>query len=158
MTIDEWIEFAETKAKEHRERYTTCADDPEWVKYGKIWEKEYQQLAEWLRELKAYKEDRHSCESCEDAISREAVKDTLTEEWTKYIPMELDINLSFVLEKISELPSVTPSRPKGRWIEQKDIHKHHYGWFFCSECGEFLMSSDGANYCSCCGAKMEVDE
>ena len=47
-------------------------------------------------------------ESCEDCISREAVKDMLTEEWTKYVPMELDINLSFVLEKISELPSVTP--------------------------------------------------
>ena len=28
-------------------------------------EKEHRQLAEWLRELKAYKEDRHSCESCE---------------------------------------------------------------------------------------------
>lgn len=47
-------------------------------------------------------------ESCEDAISREAVKDMLTAEWTKYMPMELDVNLSFVLDKISELPSVTP--------------------------------------------------
>jgi predicted ABC-class ATPase len=45
---------------------------------------------------------------CEDAISREAVKEMLTEEWTKYMPMESDVNLSFVLEKISELPSLTP--------------------------------------------------
>ena len=45
---------------------------------------------------------------CEDCISREAVKDMLTEEWTKYMPMELDMSLSFVLEKISELSSVTP--------------------------------------------------
>lgn len=45
---------------------------------------------------------------CEDAISRQAVKEMLTEEWTKYMPMESDVNLSFVLEKISELPSVTP--------------------------------------------------
>ena len=29
------------------------------------------------------------------------------------MPMESDVNLSFVLEKISELPSVTP---KARWI------------------------------------------
>ena len=50
---------------------------------------------------------------CEDCISREAVKEMLTEEWTKYMPMESDVNLSFVLEKISELPSVTP---KARWI------------------------------------------
>ena len=34
---------------------------------------------------------------CEDAISREVVKEMLTEEWTKYMPMELDINLSFIL-------------------------------------------------------------
>lgn len=47
-------------------------------------------------------------ETCEDAVSREAVKEMLTEEWTKYMPMEADVNLSFVLEKISELPSVTP--------------------------------------------------
>ena len=45
---------------------------------------------------------------CEDCISREAVKDMLTAEWTKYMPMESDVNLAFVLGKISELPSVTP--------------------------------------------------
>ena len=47
-------------------------------------------------------------EPCEDCISRQAVKEMLTAEWTKYMPMELDMNLSFVLDKISELPSVTP--------------------------------------------------
>ena len=46
---------------------------------------------------------------CEDCISRQVVKDMLTAEWTKYMPMEMDINLSFVLDKISALPSVTPS-------------------------------------------------
>ena len=45
---------------------------------------------------------------CEDCISRQAVKEMLTEEWTKYMPMESDVSLSFVLEKISELSSVTP--------------------------------------------------
>ena len=45
----------------------------------------------------------------EDCISREAVKELLKTEWVKYhIPMELDVNLSFVLNKINELPSVTP--------------------------------------------------
>ena len=47
---------------------------------------------------------------CEDCISREAVKEILMEEWTKYVPMELDINVSFVLAKINELPSVTPTK------------------------------------------------
>lgn len=32
---------------------------------------EHRQLAEWLRELKAYKEDRHSCESCEHEYNSE---------------------------------------------------------------------------------------
>ena len=45
---------------------------------------------------------------CEDCISRQAVKEMLTEEWTKYMPMESDVSLSFVLEKISDVPSVTP--------------------------------------------------
>ena len=45
---------------------------------------------------------------CEDCISRQAVKDMLTAEWTKYMPMESDVSLSFVLDKISDLPSVTP--------------------------------------------------
>ena len=47
---------------------------------------------------------------CEDCISREAVKEMLMKEWTNYIPMELDINVSFVLAKINELPSVTPTK------------------------------------------------
>jgi len=47
-----------------------------------------------------------------DCISREATKEMLIEEWTKHIPMELDINLSFVLDKINELPSVTPQSYK----------------------------------------------
>jgi hypothetical protein len=44
----------------------------------------------------------------DDCISRKAVKEMLMEEWTKYMPMESDVSLSFVLDKISELPSVTP--------------------------------------------------
>ena len=67
----------------------------------------------------AYKKIMCNCEveesqPCEDAISRQAVKDKLMELWTKYMPMELDMHLSFVLEKISELPSVTPKQT--RWI------------------------------------------
>ena len=50
---------------------------------------------------------------CEDCISRQVVKDMLTAEWTKYMPMELDMNLSFILDKISAMPYVTP---KTEWI------------------------------------------
>ena len=51
---------------------------------------------------------------CEDAVSRETVKEMLTAEWTKYMPMESDVNLAFVLGKISELPSVTPKQRIGK--------------------------------------------
>ena len=73
---------------------------------------------------------------CEDCISREEVKDKLMELWTKYMPMELDMHLSFVLEKISELPSVTPQT---RWIPISEglpepyqeclftVEAHHWG-------------------------------
>ena len=91
----------------------------------------------------------------EDCISREAIKEMLSEEWTKYIPMELDINLSFVLEKISELPSVTPQRPKGKWkpLNYKD---EMWGYVYkCSNCGHIDYGND---YCPNCGARMESDK
>jgi hypothetical protein len=65
-----------------------------------IWGKDVEALDFVIKALEQQPND--------DCISRKAVKEMLTEEWTKYMPMELDMSLSFVLEKISELPSVTP--------------------------------------------------
>ena len=91
---------------------------------------------------------------CEDCISREAVKDMLTETWTKYVPMELDVNLSFVLDKISELPSVIPQPKKGKWIE------YCYQNLSCSNCGYIVADTDidEYKYCPNCGAKMTESE
>ena len=36
----------------------------------------------------------------------EQIKKVIREEWTKYMPSDLDINLSFVLGKISEVPTI----------------------------------------------------
>ena len=101
-------------------------------------------------------------QSGEDCISRQAVKEMLTEEWTKYMPMELDMNLSFVLEKISELPSVTPktealkqTRPKGKWKYTE------MGWFVvcnCSECGFQIDADEANNFCPYCGADMRGEK
>ena len=98
---------------------------------------------------------------CEDCISREALRNLKVS--VPIAPIFTDDNHikyrdAVFYDDIIDLPSVNPQRKKGRWIEQQDIHKHHYGWMYCSECGAFLMSSDGANFCSCCGAEMEVDE
>lgn len=44
-----------------------------------------------------------------DLIDRQTVRDVLSTEWIKYVPMELDMSLAFVLGKIDELTSVTPA-------------------------------------------------
>lgn len=95
-----------------------------------------------------------------DCISREAVIEHICEDKECYKEDCKGRTLKRCpdLQWVLDLPSVAPQRQKGRWIQQEDIHKHHYGWLFCSECGAFLMSSDGANFCLCCGAEMEVDE
>ena len=87
-----------------------------------------------------------------DFISRQAVKEMLSEEWTKYMPMEMDVNLSFVLEKISELPSVTPTRPNGKWKRISPA-----GIYECTNCNQVIMTSDidCYKYCHGCGVKME---
>lgn len=45
MTLEEWIDYAEERAKEHKRRAKTCTDDKTWVKFQKGWAKDYQQLA-----------------------------------------------------------------------------------------------------------------
>jgi hypothetical protein len=117
---------------------------------------------EWVYDCDFGKEQykkEHETQPCEDCISRQVVKDMLTAEWTKYMPMELDINLSFVLEKISELPSVTPTRPKGKWIQTKDdcdgVNFYDFS-FECSKCGK--EQSFKSSYCPICGAYMRESE
>jgi len=59
MTLDEAIKHCEEKAKEQKEKATAIARAKEpFYKYAECAEcaKEHEQLAEWLKELKAYKE------------------------------------------------------------------------------------------------------
>lgn len=56
FTLDEFIEFFEREAKDYKNKNI------------EVMAKDYQNLTEWLRELKAYREN-----SCKDAISREQV-------------------------------------------------------------------------------------
>ena len=39
----------------------------------------------------------------------EQIKEVIRTEWVKYMPMDLDMNLSFVLGKISEVPTIEVS-------------------------------------------------
>ena len=84
---------------------------------------------------------------CEDAISREAVK-------------EGSVMGMYYFLGIDELPSVTLAPKKGKWCKQNDDYND---WYECSECGygsegEMQYSSEydvRTNYCPHCGYKME---
>ena len=81
-------------------------------------------------------------ETCEDAISRKSMLDYL-----KYSHGEMSEE-----EFIKELPSVTPARKKGKWINIDATHSK------CDRCGavfEIASENGEANYCPHCGAKMD---
>ena len=53
-------------------------------------------------------------------------------------------------------PSVTPTRPKGKW--EYDADKDKSGGH-CNRCGHFLRYGEKTNFCPDCGADMrEVEE
>jgi len=97
------------------------------------------------------KQDALEQQPCEDAVSREAVMDCF-KKWQPYMATRI-----FDFEKeLSELPPVTPSRPKGKWIDDEFGSK-------CSCCGihTHLDKFDRPmkfKYCSMCGADMRGAE
>ena len=97
-------------------------------------------------------------EPCEDAISRQSMLDYL-----KYLHGEMPEE-----EFIKELPSVTPARKTGHWIDTDVTILNRQGYLvhevICSECDgiSYFRSMGnkyiGANYCPNCGAKMDEDK
>lgn len=90
-------------------------------------------------------------EKCEDAISREAVIDGID----RYIEKTqstsvIDNFISFKELVIKHLPSITPQRPKGKWIHpyKSDIACE------CSECHIQMPITNYYHYCPNCGAEM----
>ena len=103
---------------------------------------EFRQLVEWLEQLRKQ-------EPCEDAISRQTVIDVLKDTWNMFSDANDAIQES--IDTIEALLSVTPQRPKGKWIDMGE----GFSPYECSKCGgvEFKKSK----YCPNCGAKMEVE-
>ena len=92
-------------------------------------------------------------QSCEDAISREAVLDVIEREEFK----------GDAISEIEKLPSVIPQPKIGKWVAQ-DIHNCHTD-FKCSACGYIhgfmhLYGKPTADYTYCpnCGADMRESE
>lgn len=86
-------------------------------------------------------------EPCEDAISRQAVKELFQE-------AEMSGEYSFL--GIDDLPPVTPQPKTGHWIPAGYYHAGAYEdiqYVTCSCCRE--DSLEEGDYCPNCGAKME---
>lgn len=120
MSLDDAIKHAEEIADS---RCDTCGQ-------------EHRQLAEWLKELKIYKQ-----EPC-DAISREWLMRRATERFytTNYF--------NHISAMIEEAPPVTPNKRKGHWIHFSQSDD-------CSECGYSTGKYESpSNFCPNCGADM----
>ena len=99
-------------------------------------------------------------EPCEDAVSRDAVIDALSE----YVSLEEyeDNSHTFtvkpLIKRIVKLPSITQKLKTGHWIEKDGFDGDVY--YDCSECGESWATIEGTpwdnewKYCPNCGCRM----
>lgn len=119
---------------------------------------------------KAYRDGYYDAlqkQPCEDCISREEVRRILGNEVFELMKLHtvnpednpkadaMAHGVNWSLNTLMELPSVTPQRPKGKWIHWTDDYKDYCT---CSECdygeeGEVLLK-DKTPYCPVCGAEM----
>lgn len=127
------------------------------------------QIAEWLKELKAYREQDG------DAISRQAAIDGADVIIARDTSGNNDVVKAMTAWKsyIEGLPPVTPkpktAKPKmGRWIYGEDnLGTGRDGWY-CNQCGHFEFWDYSSNMksaklnlpnpCPNCGVKMESEE
>lgn len=94
-------------------------------------------------------------ETCEDAVSRQAVLDLVNSDW-EYEGLEVPINC---------LPSVKPAHKKSRWI-LIDEESNTWQCLRCKELGkdDLWQLNSGTpkdnkmHYCPYCGAEMESEE
>ena len=86
-------------------------------------------------------------EPCEDAVDRKAVDQNI------YDYAESNgLSYANLKNAILDVPSVTPTRKKGKWITKP----HVYGVTYCSEC-DFELKIDNTNFCPNCGTEMEEE-
>lgn len=170
MTLDEAIKHAEEVAKEQDKLckryddasgYTRSHNEDirttDAKKCAKCAE-EHRQLAEWLKELKARREQDS------DTISKQAVN-TLVDELARAISderccMSRGRSTATIMQDILELPSLTPQPKMGQWIESNNPSEK----YTCSNCGgacwyyDYWGTLAKSNYCPNCGARMEARE
>lgn len=104
----------------------------------------------------------NQAESCEDCVSRHTVFEVINK-----IEEPNDERGGFFIDNTDELvfavrdlPSVTPARPKGKWIEDDEHNQNHIEKIWhCSECNyEAWGEYDKSDFCGGCGADMRGEE
>lgn len=82
-------------------------------------------------------------EPCEDAVSR---KDAIIQlSHNKNGDPDCDVIIQHDIEALKQLPSVTPKRKTGKWIDRGYMKVG----FYCSECGGYVVSGK-ENFCPNC--------
>ena len=129
--------------------YDAQPSEDDFVKHKKevlerIAKREHE-IDKYIKELEALEQ-----QPCEDCISRKAV-DKIINKWLSHPDYELKDNIYDMTKKIHKLPSVTPQRPKGKWIYEMKVMYNPYT-YKCSVCKGW--EKDKTKYCPNCGAEM----
>lgn len=176
MTIDEAIKHCEEIATDQDKLSKRCDDASGYSRShnksirtndAKKHEKcgqDFRQLAEWLRELKTYKEQ----EPCEDAISREATIKYLNINMAWYDEdgeiADSEEKIKAITDLVNGVPPCTPKQKTGEILTDYAIFTDINGFerivkktTYCSLCkcdlgynGDLLT-----HYCPNCGVKLE---
>ena len=177
MTIDEAIQHCEEVMMENLEKTKDRnASDPIAINCGECAE-EHRQLAEWLKELKAYRSSSEIPNTCGDAISRQSAiflasdlkQDLPDDERIADMVMAHNEGILEYQTQLSLLPPVSPQQRTqqrtGRWIKTRLDDEPDkicddcgtYCWK-CSICGSDASGWGNYKYCPKCGTRMEVEE
>ena len=95
----------------------------------------------------------------EDCISREDAINTAIEAVDEWDGGCNTNRATMICKAIKNLPSVTPSRPKGKWIPINPLQEDDGGAYICSNCEQGDWDCDIIyKYCPFCGADMRESE
>lgn len=147
-TSYEWVKTVRMAIKALEQK--SCKSDV------KRWKKRYLDLEQRISKLEKQ-------QPCEDIISRTELLSRIDAERKHLLDIKMDgaehVIVHHARRIIEDMPSVTPQRSKGKWIQTKDECEGTNFYNFSFECSECRREySFKYKYCPWCGAKMEVEE
>ena len=158
-----WIVEVYGKIMEHG------SEDSVKEEWNDHWKKVIESLNMSIEVLKNFDYYKSQCKNYEGTINKltEALKqEPSTDAVSRQAVLEMAYDMSEIdgehftepwmvvdVEDIQKLPPVTPTRPKGKWIQKEGI----YGVSFCDRCN-FELTINDTNFCPNCGQDMREGE